>query len=90
MSPAEKETTINWSEADQEVSIFTSSKSVATYCIKQKLELRDERKNQKGRTIGWEFFIPAKDFCFGKKKKMNLSPEQKQKLAERLKKARKK
>jgi len=85
ISPEEREVGINWREVDREVEIWTTSPIWKERFERIGFELRVTEEDR-GEPYAWAFFCPLKDFRIGKKKKLNLSEEQRKAIGERLKK----
>jgi len=87
LTKEEREMVITWTEADEEVELYTTSRIAKTWCEKAGFELR-ETKEDNGKTYLWVYYCPVKEFRLGKKKKYNLSEEERTKRAEHLKRVR--
>ena len=93
MTKEERETTINWSEADDKISIATTSGPVMTKCNRLGYEVIRDIKAGNGRIIGREYLCPLKSISFRsserKKRPQRIMPEeQKRVVADRFRNAR--
>ena len=79
------ETIISFNSAEDIICIYTADKSIKNKCVRNKFKLIKTDKN-KGQEIAWHFKVPKNDFAWGRKKKMNLSDQQKEILSKRMKK----
>ena len=89
----ERETTINWSEADDKVSIMTTSGPVMTKCNRLGYEVVKKIKAGNGRIIGREYLCPIGSISFRslerkKRPKRIMTEEQKRVVADRFRIAR--
>jgi len=84
ISPEEREVGINWREVDREVEIWTTSPMWKERFERMGFDLKVTEEDR-GEPYAWAFFCLLKDFRIGKKKKLNLSEEQRAKLRERAK-----
>jgi len=87
ISPEEREVGINWREVDREVEIWTTSPMWKERFERMGFDLKVTEEDR-GEPYAWAFFCPLKDFRIGKKKKLNLSEEQRAKRAECMKRVR--
>lgn len=83
LTPPERETVINMSDGDTVVRIWTAQRRVMTQC-RNRPEFREVRSGRDGTTEWAEFEIPGEDFRFGVKRRISLTPEQRETLAERM------
>jgi len=87
LTKEERELVLTWTEADDKVEIYTTSTKAKSWCEKARFTLeRVERYNNK--PYCWIFSCPVTEFRFGKRKRYDLSEEEKKQRAERLKSAR--
>lgn len=87
MQSEERETTINWSEADDVATIDTFSRKIMTRCKKMGYLIIDEhRMKDEDGIIGLTFQCPiyAVSFRSSKRQKRELTEEQRKTLAERM------
>jgi len=87
LTKGERELIITWTEADEEVELYTTSRIAKAWCDKAGFELRTAQEGE-GKVDFWIYYCPVKEFRLGKKKKLNLSEEQRAKRAEHLKRVR--
>jgi hypothetical protein len=83
LKPPERETVINMSDGDTVVRIWTAQRRVITQC-RRRPEFKELRSGHDGTTEWAEFEIADEDFRFSVKKRMSLTPEQRQAAAERM------
>jgi len=87
MRPEERETTINWSEADETATIDTFSRKVITKCKKLGYKVLKEYKSQStGKIIGCLFECPIFAISFRRPVRRTLTDEQREKLRKGMKK----
>ena len=89
LTPYERETTVNASDGDQVVRIWTAQRKHITR-MRRHDSFTETATGYHGGTEWAEFTIPASDWnpASGAKRKRNLTDEQRQALADRLAKAR--
>uniref|UniRef100_A0A6H1ZW91 Uncharacterized protein n=1 Tax=viral metagenome TaxID=1070528 RepID=A0A6H1ZW91_9ZZZZ len=93
MEATERETTINWSEADDIATVDTFSRKVMTRCKKLGYKIIEEhRLVGQSRIVGITFECPIRAISFRNpvKKKRVLTDEQRKTLSTRLKNSRSK
>ena len=90
LTPYERETTVNASDGDQVVRIWTAQRKHITR-MRRHDSFTETATGYHGGTEWAEFTIPASDWnpASGAKRKRNLTDEQRQALADRLAKSRK-
>lgn len=79
----ERETVINLSDGDTVVRIWTAQRRVISTC-RRYADFSEVRSGYDGTTEWAEFVIPTEYFRFGVKKRIVLTPERRQELAERM------
>ncbi len=83
VSPEERETVIQFDDADGHVRVWTAKKSVAAVLQKRGYIPVHVRRHRDGEINGMEFHVPVGQFRWGFKKKTGkLSEARKQALAE--------
>ena len=83
-SRLEQETVVAWNREEDEVSIYTANQTDCNKCRKLGLIPVRIEKDTEGQEVGWFFMMPRSEFRWGKKRKVNITDEQRAKAAERL------
>jgi len=80
----EMETSINYNDEEDLVSIYTASPVTYRKCKRMGFLLINTQLDKGGNEISWTFETTKSVFRWNKKRVSNMSLEQKQKLTERL------
>ena len=86
MTKEEREVVISWSEADDKISIATTSGPIMTKCNRLGYEVIRDIKAGNGRIIGREYLCPLKSVSFRSpiRVKKVLTDEQRKGIGERF------
>ena len=83
-SRLEQETVIAWNREEDEVSIYTANQTDCNKCKKLGLIPVRVEKDTAGQEVGWFFVIEKIEFRWGKKRQVNMTDEQRAKMAARM------